>query len=82
MPKFVLEEFVKVEGEEDSGSISDKEEELKSPEMIQESVPKDSLSSPLKLTKRKSSFYKTKSVIHCDTDFDKLNDHETDHAGL
>ena len=38
MPKFVLEEFVKVEGEEDSESVSDKEEEMKSPVDIQEAT--------------------------------------------
>ena len=81
VPKFILEEFVKVDGEDsEEASLSDHaEEEEKQKElspMPLDVIGKDSLSSPLKLTKRKSSFYKTKTVKHCDCDFDKVNEHE------
>ena len=85
VPKFVLEEFVKVDGEDsDGGSLDsnkDEEEKQKDPSPMPLDM-QNSLTSPLKLTKRKSSFYKTRSVVHVDCDFDKVKEHDQDHAGL
>lgn len=80
VPKFVLEEFVKVDDGE--ASLSDGEEEKTESPMALEDAFKNETGNPLKLTKRTSSFYKTKSVIHCDSTFDKLPDAAEIHSGL